>query len=114
MKSSISTITIFEMEHKLNNDTHMHSHSYQLQVTFQGVIGAHTGNIINKDIRDALINQVFDKYDGAKLHADNFYGLNPTVENLANEIFKFIREKSNQIYAIKLWESQEVFAEVGY
>jgi 6-pyruvoyl-tetrahydropterin synthase len=114
MKSSVSTITIFEMEHKLNNDTHMHPHSYQLQATFQGVIDTGTGNIINKDVRDSLINQIFDKYNGAELHADNFYGLNPTVENLANEIFKFIRERSNQIHTIKLWESQEVFAEVGY
>ena len=96
-----------------------HGHNYTLHVTVKGQPDPLTGFIIDVKRLSLLIKEhVTDFLDHSNLNLDVAFipkGMQPTTENLVMLIWhrleKAVEGKSCRLHAIKLWETDTIYAE---
>lgn len=96
-----------------------HGHNYSLHVTIKGVPDPQTGFIMDvKKLSQLIHSEVLDHLDHSNLNLDVAFipaGLQPTTENLVILIWQRLADKiqttSCQLHAIKLWETETIYAE---
>lgn len=98
------------------SNRHGHGHNYVLEVTVRGVPDPQTGYVIDlKQLRDIIEAEIVSKVDHCHLNEDVDFlrGIIPTVENLAWAFWQVIAGKipSGELYAVKVYESENNFAE---
>lgn len=96
-----------------------HGHNYVLEVTLEGAPDPSTGMIINLlDVKE-IIRHVIERYDHKFLNVDHpaFRDVVPTTERIAltlgEEILPVI-PRGVRLSRLRLWEQEDVFAEVEY
>jgi len=100
----------------LCNNENYHGHNYELIVKIIGIPDLETGYVIDTKVLSKLIQQkIIDRFDHKNLNLDTieFMSLNPTVENIAIEIYNLLRpelDKSLEL-KIKLYETERNFVE---
>jgi 6-pyruvoyltetrahydropterin/6-carboxytetrahydropterin synthase len=100
----------------LCNNENYHGHNYELIVKVIGIPDLETGYVIDTKVLSQLIQQkIIDRFDHKNLNLDTieFTSLNPTVENIAIEIYNLLRpelDKSLEL-KIKLYETERNFVE---
>ena len=94
-----------------------HGHNYDLFVTVKGTPDPLTGFIVDvKELSDLIKKYVTDKLDHSNLNLDVDFiptNLQPTTENLVILIWKQLAPhiKGCQLHCIKLYETENIFAE---
>lgn len=96
-----------------------HGHNYHLHVTVKGRPDPVTGFVIDvKKLSVIIREEVTDHLDHANLNLDVEFippGLQPTTENLVvliwQRIEKALEGHSCRLHAIKLWETETIYAE---
>ncbi|MGK0387249.1 MAG: 6-pyruvoyltetrahydropterin/6-carboxytetrahydropterin synthase [Patiriisocius sp.] len=91
-----------------------HGHNYDLEVGITGDIDPETGFLIDLKILKTIIKEeVEDPFDHKNLNEEVavFKDLNPTVENIAIEIYNRIQKRLGDAYeiSIKLYETPRNF-----
>jgi 6-pyruvoyltetrahydropterin/6-carboxytetrahydropterin synthase len=100
------------------NNPNGHGHNYELEVLIGGEPDPHSGHIMPLAEFQRLINQhVIDMFDHKHLNLDcpEFAKLNPTVENIAQVIFRRIQgvfPAHVKLLAVKVWETPKTCCEV--
>jgi len=76
------------------NNPHGHGHNYALEVTVSGQVSPATGMVCNLvDLDEAVHRNVIDRFDHQNLNTLNdFAGLVPTTENLAEVIYNILQQ----------------------
>ncbi len=121
MKTSVTKVVKFETAHQLTNSyskecQEVHGHSYQCEVTLTGDIDPKTGMIIDFKIISEALKPIVEKYDH-KFFTEETFGLNPTAENMAMDIFYTIQKHPKigvLLTKVKLWETDTCCFEVRY
>jgi 6-pyruvoyltetrahydropterin/6-carboxytetrahydropterin synthase len=126
----------FEMAHILDNSyskecQNIHGHSYVLEVEFTGSLNI-DGMIIDFKRMKEIISPLVDRMDHSlmvstataksnvfveiqKLGMNLFiFHTNPTAENMCHYIFDYIRQQIHLISRVRLWETENSYAEVSY
>ncbi len=96
-----------------------HGHNYDLFVTVKGTPDPVTGFIMNvKELSQIIKDKVVDKLDHSNMNLDVDFipkGMQPTTENLVVLIWQQIQEdikaKGAELHGIKLYETENIFAE---
>lgn len=96
-----------------------HGHNYDLHVTVKGTPDPVTGFIMNvKDLSAILKDLVIEKLDHKNLNLDVEFipkNMQPTTENLTiliwQQIEAAIQEKGAELHCIKLYETENIYAE---
>lgn len=96
-----------------------HGHNYHLHVTVKGHPDPYTGFVIDVKVLSALIRrEVTDHLDHSNLNLDVSFippNMQPTTENLVMVIWKrlaaALQEHPCRLHAIKLWETDTIYAE---
>ncbi len=96
-----------------------HGHNYHLHVTVKGMPDPVTGFIIDvKKLSVIIKEEVVDHLDHSNLNLDVDFipkGMQPTTENLVILIWQRLEKAlsgySCQLHAIKLWETETIYAE---
>jgi len=96
-----------------------HGHNYNLHVTIKGTPDPDTGFIIDvKQLSEIIRVEVIDHLDHSNLNLDVEFiprGLQPTTENLVILIWQRIADALEtfpcKLHAIKLWETETIYAE---
>jgi len=93
-----------------------HGHNYVLEVVVRGVPDPETGYVIDlKKLRDIMDSRIVDRVDHKHLNfdVDFLLGSIPTVENLCVLFWREIEHHlpSGELYCIRLYESEQNFAE---
>lgn len=96
-----------------------HGHNYALYVTVKGMPDMTTGFIIDaKKLSTIIKDCVIDKLDHSNLNLDVDFipeNLQPTTENLVlliwDQLFSRILAEGAQLHCIKLYETENIFAE---
>ncbi len=133
MKVSVFRKSHFNAAHRLNvpewseaknqevfgkcNKPNYHGHNYVMEVKLTGEIDPITGYLIDLGILKQIINEeVVDRYDHRNLNLDvpEFKNVNPTVENIAVEIFNRLRARINEhlTLGLRLYETERNFVEI--
>ena len=114
----------FEACHHLpdyrGNCANVHGHSYKLEITARGEIGSkcpdeeNSGMVMDfKKIKDIVTVNVLRHVDHKDL---NTRYKNPTAENMVCDFFDTLAPHFTlcgvELYSIKLWETEDSFAEV--
>ena len=91
-----------------------HGHNYDLEVGVTGTIDPETGYLIDlKILKDIIKEEVEDPFDHKNLNLEvaAFKDVNPTVENIAIEIYNRIEKRLGGTYkiSIKLYETPRNF-----
>jgi 6-pyruvoyltetrahydropterin/6-carboxytetrahydropterin synthase len=96
-----------------------HGHNYELHVTVSGEVDPGTGMIINLTVLKKSVNIIIDQFDHKFLNLDTpwFKERIPTTENIALVLFELIAqqlqgEQSLQLEHIRLYERQDIYADV--
>ena len=112
---SVTKIFRFEAAHSLPNhegvEKTLHGHSYKLEITVAGELqteGAAKGMVIDPSDLEKKIAAYIASWDHSYL---NSFVKNPTVENLVLLIKEYCESSKLNITRIKLWETNEYFAE---
>jgi len=86
----------------------LHGHTYKLEVVIESEVGS-DGMVMDFDEVKKIVNsEIIEKLDHRNLN-DIFE--NPTVENIADWIFKELKNKI-PIFSVKLWEGKDKWVEV--
>lgn len=96
-----------------------HGHNYNLHVTIKGIPDPDTGFIMDvKQLSEIIRVEVIDHLDHSNLNLDVEFiprGLQPTTENLVILIWQRIAAALEtfpcKLHAIKLWETETIYAE---
>ncbi|NUM51121.1 MAG: 6-carboxytetrahydropterin synthase [Flavobacteriales bacterium] len=95
-----------------------HGHNYELYVTVKGVPDKQTGFVMNLSVLSKLIEEkILSKIDHKNLNLDVPFLSNiiPSTENLTitiwNELEKEIEKMGGKLHCIKLFETENNFAE---
>ena len=92
------------------NNPNGHGHNYILEVSIRGEIDEKTGMVMNlSDLKEVIEENAIFKLGHKHLNLDvpEFKALNPTAENIATVIWKFLKPKlKNLLYEIRLVESE--------
>ncbi len=93
------------------NNPNGHGHNYILEVTVKGEVDPQTGMVMNlTDLKTILEETVMQVLDHKHLNLDvpAFQKINPTSENIAVEIWKWLQVKipKNILSEIKLFETE--------
>jgi 6-pyruvoyltetrahydropterin/6-carboxytetrahydropterin synthase len=97
--------------------SHMHGHSYRLEVTVQGEIQSNGMVIDFKQIKEMINQQVLSLYDHALINDTPHFrsGLAPTAENMAVVIFSsieyYLKGTDVELVSVKLWETEDCYVE---
>ena len=91
-----------------------HGHNYDLEVGITGTIDPETGYLIDlKILKDIIKEEVEDPFDHKNLNLEvaAFKNVNPTLENIAIEIYNRIEKRLGETYkiSIKLYETPRNF-----
>lgn len=118
IKTTVTKIFKFEAAHQLTDSyskecQEIHGHSYTCEVTFEGQVDPVTGMVMDFKLVKEIVDPIIKQYDHKFFTTEN-YCKNPTAENMANDIFWAIREKTLSIIKVKLWETETGFVTVGY
>jgi 6-pyruvoyltetrahydropterin/6-carboxytetrahydropterin synthase len=117
MKVSTTKCFSFEAAHFLPGYdgacSHLHGHSYKLQVTVTSPVDSVTGMVVDFNVMKSIVkNAILAKYDHAFLN-DSFKL--PTAENMVMSFFRTLdHEFTNigvELESVKLWETESSFAE---
>lgn len=105
-----------EENRRVFGDCHrLHGHNYDLEVTVEGEVDPSTGFVIELGaLKDRLHELVVDEIDHRTLNdVPLMEGLNPTVENLAVQIWGRLAGQlgSLTLISVKLWETERNIAE---
>ena len=90
----------FEVFGKCSNP-HYHGHNYELIVGVSGQINPETGFLIDLNFLKKLVHQEIELYLDHKnlnIEVEEFFELNPTVENIAIVIWNKLRKKIDPQY----------------
>ena len=103
----------FEVFGKCSNPKY-HGHNYELEVGITGDIDPDTGFLMDiKFLKEIIKNEVEDPFDHKNLNEEvaAFKNVNPTVENIAVEIYNRISKVIGDKYqvSIKLYETPRNF-----
>lgn len=118
VKAIVSTKLSFDAAHLLPNYEgkcrNLHGHRWEVEVGVRGFINQDTGMVIDFSIIKQGIKPLVDLLDHNFL---NTLIENPTAENLAVQILKWIKRNIKlpntcEIYFVKVWESPTSYAEV--
>ncbi|MEM9835560.1 MAG: 6-carboxytetrahydropterin synthase [Bacteroidota bacterium] len=94
-----------------------HGHNYDLFVTVKGTPDPVTGFIMDaKKLKDLIKREITDHVDHANLNLDVDWipaGTQPTTENLVMLFWKQLAPhiKGCELHAIKLYETENIYAE---
>ncbi len=99
-----------------------HGHNYTLEVTVAGEADAVTGFVVDlKALKDVIESEVLAAYDHRHLNLEvpEFERAIPTTENIAIAIWNRLESglkshpgmASARLYAVRVYESAEIFAE---
>ncbi|MEW6298923.1 MAG: 6-carboxytetrahydropterin synthase [Thermodesulfobacteriota bacterium] len=91
------------------NNPHGHGHNYTLEVTIQGEVDPHSGELMNYDLLEAIVqDEVIERFDHKHLNEEvaEFCGLNPTGENIAKVIWDLLRPRlGERLVKVGVWET---------
>ncbi len=96
-----------------------HGHNYILEAFFEGPINPITGMVINLIEADQILKSVTDPLDHHHLNYDipYFKEVVPTCENIAQYLYKEIEKKivgrEVKLFKVRLYESEDLWADVG-
>lgn len=98
------------------NNPNGHGHNYAMEVTVVGNPSKETGMVIDLKRLSSVINEgIIDKVDHKHMNfdVDFLQGLIPTAENMVIAFWKILYNniQGGQLYAIKLYESDNNFVE---
>ncbi|RMF18487.1 MAG: 6-carboxytetrahydropterin synthase [Candidatus Dadabacteria bacterium] len=106
-------------EQVFGKNIHSHGHNYILEVTIEGPIDPDTGMILNLTDVKHRVNDLLEKYyDHRNLNVDHpaFASAQPTTERIALQLAQEVRELIDdghvRLYRIRLWETEDLYAEV--
>lgn len=92
------------------NHANGHGHNYVMEVVVKGVIDPKTGIVMNlADLKRIIHDCVLVKVDHRHLNLDvqEFAKLNPTVENIAVVIWRWLKpDLGNLLYEVRLHETE--------
>lgn len=102
------------------NRPHGHGHNYRLEVGVEGPVDPVTGMVINLADLDKLLREiVVDRLDHSFLNydVDYFADLIPSCENLVGYLWSVLEQPIAKLgpcrlSLIRLWESEDLFAEL--
>ncbi len=113
MRTSVSRVFTFEAAHQLpwheGKCRNLHGHSYRLEVTVVGPIGANGIVVDFADIKRVVERDVIKRFDHRYL---NDLIDNPTAELVAAEIWKSVEAADLAVSRIRLWETADSFVEI--
>ena len=87
------------------SNPNFHGHNYELEVGVTGEIDKETGFLIDlKILKDIIKQEVEDAFDHKNLNKEVavFKDLNPTVENIAIEIYNRIKKRVGAAFQISV------------
>jgi 6-pyruvoyltetrahydropterin/6-carboxytetrahydropterin synthase len=99
------------------NNPHGHGHNYELQVTMRGAAEGQGKMMPLHRLEQIVMNQVIERFDHKFLNIETqeFAELNPTVENIAQIIYKLLRrplaENGGELAAVTVWETPKTWCE---
>lgn len=98
------------------NNPNYHGHNYELEVKVIGFCNPDTGYVMDaKKLSDLIKHTILDKLDHKNLNVDvaEFKELNPTAENIAQVIYKILKNQLDKDLElkIKLYETPRNFVE---
>ncbi len=100
------------------SNPHWHGHNYVLFVTVKGAVNPETGFLLNlKDLSKILKIKVKEKLDHKNMNLEVEFMKNkiPSTENLAIGIWEQIeapiKELGATLHCVKVWETENNFAE---
>ncbi len=98
------------------NNPNYHGHNYELIVKLIGEIDPVTGYVFDtKVLSDLIKKHILSRYDHKNLNLDceEFKHLNPTAENIAQQIYKTLRSLIEPSIDLKviLYETERNFVE---
>jgi 6-pyruvoyltetrahydropterin/6-carboxytetrahydropterin synthase len=98
------------------NNLYGHGHNYDMEVTVVGNPPKETGMVIDlKRLSDIINEEIIDKVDHKHMNfdVDFLQGLIPTAENMVIAFWQILNNniQGGTLYAIKLYESDNNFAE---
>ena len=114
MPTSVIRTFGFEAAHQLpwhpGKCRNLHGHSYRLEVTVEGPIGAQGIVVDFADIKAVVEREVVERYDHRYL---NDLLDNPTAELIAAEIWKSLEAEGLGVSRIRLWETESCSVEIS-
>ncbi len=98
------------------SNPNFHGHNYELEVGITGEIDPETGFLIDLKILKKIIEEEVEipfDHKNLNIEVSEFKELNPTVENIANVIWKKLRKRFDPKYQIlvRLYETPRNFVE---
>lgn len=92
-----------------------HHHDYTVEVIVRGARVDESGFLIDITVLKEVLGSVLDRYRGIVLNdLPEFSSRSPTMENLAVEIWRRVREKLGEIgertLTIRIWEDESAWA----
>jgi 6-pyruvoyltetrahydropterin/6-carboxytetrahydropterin synthase len=94
-----------------------HGHNYELDITVEGEIDAHTGFVYDlKALREVVEERVVDEVDHRNLNLDVAWleGVNPTTENLVVAMWRRLEgavPAGVRLVRLVLWETPRNYVE---
>jgi len=101
-----------------------HGHRYELEVTVKGhviKVGEKTGMVMDfSDLKEIVEKNVIDKLDHTYINdrlglTEEILSVAPTAENMVQWIAKVLdkrlSEKNVELYRVRLWETENSYAE---
>jgi 6-pyruvoyltetrahydropterin/6-carboxytetrahydropterin synthase len=98
------------------NNSNYHGHNYELIVKLTGEIDPSTGYVFDtKLLSDLIKKHILARYDHKNLNLDceEFKSINPTAENIAQQIYNTLRPLIDSTKELKviLYETERNFVE---
>ena len=95
----------FEAAHSLSNtketrNNNLHGHSFHVEFTLKGNINEN-GMIIDLTELNNLVIKLKKKLDHSYLNDINDIGI-PTLENIGNYVWNFIKKENSKVYRIQV------------
>jgi len=97
------------------NNPNWHGHNYHLEVTLMGKPNSNGILMPVPDFEEVVSATVIDQFDHRNLNTEvaEFAGIVPTVENIAQVIFKMLQPKlatdQHKLAAVTVWESERTW-----
>jgi len=107
----------FEASHRLSSAKSkdclkIHGHSYKLEVVLKSDILNKDGMVMDFKELDEIVKPIVKWFDHNHIEQGDNVLYNPTAENMATDIIAKIREKTELLCGIRLWETEKAFVEI--
>ncbi len=97
------------------SNPHGHGHNYSVEVTLAGDPDPVTGMVMDlKELKEILNREVVEPFDHRFLNREvpPFDRVNPTVENIAIEIWRRIQPAlAGQLHNVRVWETADLYVD---